>query len=102
MTEMAGWLRDPYGRYDQRFWDGRQWTSRVRKGSLEGDDPVDEQRPRPVEAWTPEEKAAAQAEFFAGVAAKNDRQRPFWIAFILVAAIAVLAWSVFTGGDLLP
>lgn len=35
----AGWFRDPWGRHEQRFWDDTAWTSRVRDGGVESDDP---------------------------------------------------------------
>jgi hypothetical protein len=36
----AGWHRDPIGRFEQRFWDGSQWTPRIRNGMSEGADPM--------------------------------------------------------------
>lgn len=29
MPESAGWLPDPNGRHEQRYWDGAQWTDHV-------------------------------------------------------------------------
>jgi hypothetical protein len=29
----AGWLRDPAGRYDDRYWDGERWTEWTRNGN---------------------------------------------------------------------
>lgn len=55
-TTMSGWLRDPTGRFAQRYWDGEQWTEHVARGGLQGTDPLDWSPARPVEAWSPEER----------------------------------------------
>ena len=39
MTEhAAGWSNDPYGRYQQRYWDGSQWTEHVADDGVAGTD----------------------------------------------------------------
>jgi|SRR6202171_1464595 len=35
----AGWLQDPSGRYDQRYWDGTGWTTAVMRGAETDTDP---------------------------------------------------------------
>ncbi len=35
----AGWLVDPSGRYDQRYWSGSEWTEHVTKAGVPGSDP---------------------------------------------------------------
>jgi Protein of unknown function (DUF2510) len=35
----ASWQSDPFGRHQQRWWDGRQWTEKVRSGGTTGIDP---------------------------------------------------------------
>jgi hypothetical protein len=35
-----GWRNDPYGRYQQRWWDGAEFTDRVRTGDDETTDPL--------------------------------------------------------------
>jgi hypothetical protein len=35
----AGWLVDPSGRYDQRYWSGSEWTEHVTKAGEPGTDP---------------------------------------------------------------
>lgn len=35
-----GWRNDPYGRYEQRYWDGASWTSRVATGGVAVEDPM--------------------------------------------------------------
>ena len=36
----AGWLPDPRGRHEFRYWDGSQWTDHVADSGLAGVDPV--------------------------------------------------------------
>jgi hypothetical protein len=36
----GGWYRDPTGRYNIRYWDGRQWTHHVNSGGVNSTDPV--------------------------------------------------------------
>jgi hypothetical protein len=38
MTQPAGWFSDPYGRYQQRYWNGSDWTEHV---STDGTQSVD-------------------------------------------------------------
>ena len=34
-----GWLTDPCGRHEQRYWSGSEWTEHVRDGGVPGTDP---------------------------------------------------------------
>jgi hypothetical protein len=36
----AGWLADPRGRHEFRYWDGSRWTDNVADSGLAGIDPV--------------------------------------------------------------
>jgi hypothetical protein len=36
----AGWLSDPAGRHEARYWDGTDWTDRVRDADLDSEDPI--------------------------------------------------------------
>lgn len=36
----AGWLNDPYGRYQQRYWDGAAWTAHVATNGVQQVDPM--------------------------------------------------------------
>jgi hypothetical protein len=36
----AGWFNDPYGRYQQRYWDGRDWTGHVVTNGQQTVDPM--------------------------------------------------------------
>jgi hypothetical protein len=38
-TPLFGWYPDPTGRHEQRYWDGRQWSSRVADNGVKADDP---------------------------------------------------------------
>jgi len=32
-TPKAAWMKDPSGKFDERFWDGQRWTDRVRSAT---------------------------------------------------------------------
>jgi hypothetical protein len=34
-----GWLTDPSGRHEHRYWSGSEWTEHVRDGGVPGTDP---------------------------------------------------------------
>ena len=36
----AGWMTDPLGRHELRFWDGTRWTDHVSDGGATSSDPV--------------------------------------------------------------
>lgn len=36
----AGWVPDPSGRYEMRYWDGSSWTEHVATGATQGVDPA--------------------------------------------------------------
>ena len=48
MTDSApGWLPDPNGKHDHRYWDGTEWTENVADVGVAGVDPYDPSlRPR--------------------------------------------------------
>ena len=35
----AGWLIDPSGRHEKRYWSGTEWTDHVTDGGVPGSDP---------------------------------------------------------------
>lgn len=39
-TQPAGWLPDPQGRFEYRWWDGQMWTANVSRGGQVYEDPV--------------------------------------------------------------
>jgi hypothetical protein len=45
----AGWYPDPFGRFDDRYSDGFQWTARIRMGHSEGTDPLGVEHEPPAE-----------------------------------------------------
>jgi hypothetical protein len=55
------WRRDPYGRYEQRFWNGAAWTDHVSTGGKQMTDPPGD-RPRE----TSEKVDASEAPFTTG------------------------------------
>lgn len=42
----AGWMRDPSGKHDQRYWSGSEWTEHVTTGGVPGIDPPPGRAPR--------------------------------------------------------
>jgi hypothetical protein len=40
MTQPAGWFSDPYGRYQQRYWNGSEWTEHVSTDATQSVDPL--------------------------------------------------------------
>lgn len=49
MAGAAGWLQDPSGRYEYRYWDGTSWTAVVMRGGQTESDP----EPPPIAAEAP-------------------------------------------------
>ena len=37
----AGWLADPLGRHEHRYWDGRAWTEHVASGGVQSHSPIE-------------------------------------------------------------
>jgi hypothetical protein len=56
----AGWSWDATKRHNERFWDGRHWTDRVRDGDNESLDPV---HPHNVPARTSASPPGPQSQF---------------------------------------
>jgi hypothetical protein len=40
VTQAAGWFSDPYGRFEQRYWNGTSWTEHVSTGGSQSVDPL--------------------------------------------------------------
>ena len=38
--QAAGWYNDPYGRFQQRHWDGTAWTEHVATNGVQQVDPM--------------------------------------------------------------
>lgn len=42
-----GWMDDPTGRHEKRYWEGTRWTSAVSDDGEVGDDPIEPPRDKP-------------------------------------------------------
>lgn len=64
MSAAAGWLADPAGRYQLRFWDGLAWTEHVSTNGVQAVDPLTAPLPAPAApaggGWMDRAKAFAQ------------------------------------------
>jgi hypothetical protein len=49
----AGWLPDPSGRNDQRYWSGTAWTDHVMTGGVPGTDPYQDPSTRRTDPEEP-------------------------------------------------
>ena len=64
VTATAEWRRDPYGRYEQRFWNGTDWTDHVSTGGRQTSDPPGERAPVAAAAGVdPSEEPFTQGTF---------------------------------------
>jgi hypothetical protein len=78
MSEHApGWYNDPYGRYQQRYWDGEQWTGRVATNGVAQEDPMGASTVvpfaiPPTAYTTPAGSTAADTQQFAAAADLGD------------------------------
>jgi hypothetical protein len=80
----AGWYADPAGRFDNRYWDGNQWTSAVKRGEQVESDPegvpgqsadIGTATPQPVSPNGPSPRPVVTApEFPQGPRVAGDRQ----------------------------
>lgn len=62
----AGWRPDPTGRFEQRLWNGRRWTPRVRVGQAEAIE-TDAPAPRGGDAtWRPDPTARFEQRLWRG------------------------------------
>lgn len=64
MSAAAGWLADPSGRYQLRYWDGLAWTEHVSTNGAQAVDPLTAPLPAPAPpaggGWMDRAKAFAQ------------------------------------------
>lgn len=86
---MTGWLRDPTGRFELRYWDGNRWTEHVARGGLQGADPLADAPPMPTAARSPEDLAAAQHD-------RMRRSSRRWLV-VIVGASALMAGLLVAG-----
>lgn len=48
----AGWLTDPSGRHERRYWSGSEWTEHVTDGGVKGTDPPPGSIGREASSWS--------------------------------------------------
>jgi len=104
-----GWYSDPSGRHDLRWWDGSVWTERVAEAS--GNDSVgpdsggvqtlteDEPASAPVSTLVPEPDTKSVEEPDEPDRAPDVRDAIVRIAFVLLAAVIIVAGSFLTWID---
>lgn len=63
----AGWYPDPTAQFEQRYWDGAQWTEHVVNAGQQGTGPLSPVAAPPVQVSTPE-KVQRQVQQQAGIA----------------------------------
>jgi hypothetical protein len=86
----AGWYPDPYGRHEQRYWDGTTWTEHVSdQGVTSTDAPAAPSVP-PLTPWSPPGGASGSG---------GGSSRPTWLLPAIIAAVVLVAAGV--GGFLL-
>lgn len=64
--EAAGWRVDPTGRFEQRFHDGRRWTTRVRVGAAEAVETDAAAPAEPPARWHPDPTGRFDERLFNG------------------------------------
>jgi hypothetical protein len=70
---VAGWYRDPAGRFDERYWDGTSWTAAVKRADSVESDPDAAGIPQaPQASGPPTRQMVAPAEWPGG--ATGDRR----------------------------
>lgn len=85
----ASWQQDPFGRHEERYWDGGRWTEKVRSDGKVGIDPPGVV-PRPEHARSnvpapPITDAAAPVRY-----TPNSLPRMILVGVLLLVAIVVL------------
>lgn len=60
--DAPGWMPDPSGAHDHRYWDGSQWTEHVSDGGVAAVDPYVAPAPAPEAPPAPEEPPAVAPE----------------------------------------
>jgi hypothetical protein len=82
MSVDPAWYQDPFGRADQRYHDGNQWTEHVLIGGQQGLDPPDALPPPPVGAQPPppNEQAPKAGKFRQAIGAIKSAAASGWPA----------------------
>lgn len=72
----AGWFPDPYGRYEQRWWNGVDWTANVATGGAQAIDPMGNSPVVPFVMPTTATSADAATASTAGIRFLDRMGRP--------------------------
>jgi Protein of unknown function (DUF2510) len=93
----AGWYADPMGRYEHRYYNGREWTADVSGGGRRFVDPLGI-TPTPIgptggTAATGSRNGAATASMVLGIVALSIAWIPFLFVLGVIAAILALVFA---------
>ena len=95
----AGWIADPTGRHEYRYWDGSAWTDNVSDGGVSAVDPMPVE-PEPAPTTAPDEAAATAAKWPTAPAPATTRSAtkrsrvPVMVAAAVVVVLLVVAGLV--------
>lgn len=76
MSQAAGWFHDPYGRFEQRYWDGTAWTEHVSTGGAQSVDPLGDTTVIPFAIPASAVPTAKQPQHFLDSLGADARNRP--------------------------
>lgn len=85
---VAGWYRDPSGRFELRYWDGRTWSEHVASRGTQYVDP-----PRPTSAPV---AAVATAPLEVPLATLGQRFGAYCVDVLLMLVTLVVGWLVWS------
>jgi len=100
----AGWLPDPTGRFEQRYWDGNKWSEHVARAGNPFTDALAEQPAVPIGASAaPVAKNATGAKSggfgaFVGSVWRGFRRWPTWAQITTAVVVAVIVLAAAVGG----
>lgn len=101
MGYQAGWYPDPTGRFDQRYYDGTNWTEHAARGEAQAVDVLDQPAPTPApEGAPPADLGTAATAFSAGAtkelpADPTGASRRKIMGWLMIGAAAVVLISLF-------
>lgn len=107
-TTASGWYDDPAGRHPERFWDGDDWTDRVRNGTdtmVDALPPIDQIRDRDPRTGDPRSPWPLRVTWIAvagWMLALTGAGVVAWLASdaavaVQLAASQIVLWGVFVG-----
>lgn len=90
----AGWFNDPYGRFQQRYFDGAKWTAHVATGGTQQIDPMGESAVIPIAtpatAFASESRTSSAVIGYLNTMAPDSRDRPRPTTNVAVAGLGGL------------